>query len=129
MGTHQFARVCDYLAIARVSLAVSEPATSTQIGRIEVVEHQLDPAHVDWRGDTQATIARHELESIVDDLQMLTVNRSRAKVLLPGVDGGLKQLRSALRLLALIAERAVAPNEAPKSARSDSSSLPFLTVT
>jgi hypothetical protein len=111
MAGDPFKRVRDHLAVARESLvAAGKPVTSALIGRLERLEQRLDPAHADWHGDAQA--ARSELERIADKLRTLTATRPAvatgaskstqdpAKVLLPGVDGALEQIKRAVELLA-----------------------------
>ncbi len=110
MADDPFKRVRDHLAVARESLvAAGKPAASAAIGRLETIEHQLDPTHADWRGDPYA--ARCRLERIADDLRNLTsvrpgvatgttkLTQDPARVLLPGVDGALEQIKSALTWL------------------------------
>jgi hypothetical protein len=105
-----FRRVRDHLAVAREYLvAGGKPATSAVIGLLGTIERQLEPHGGDYRGDAQT--ARSELERIIDKLSALTARRPGVatgseklkqdpeKVLLPGVDGALEQLRQAVELL------------------------------
>jgi hypothetical protein len=99
--TDPLTRVRDHLAVARECLvAAGKPVTSAVIARLETIERQLDPAGADWR---HPQTARRDLERIAEYLRKLTatakLTQDPTNVLLPGVDGALEQIKSAVDLL------------------------------